>query len=106
MAPATTLRTLRVMLSSRVDDPEGALTDGTKLREVRDRLTEDLHATLFTHDPLFEVWVNEGAPALASDLTIEQHCREAVDDADVVLVLYNGRAGWASQGLEGICMTE
>jgi len=37
---------------------------------------------------------------------IEQLCIEFVDRADIVLVLYNGSAGWASQRLEGICETE
>ena len=101
-----TLRTLEVMLSSRVDDPKGELPDGTKLREVRDRLTADLQATLFTDDPLFNVWVNEASAALSGELTVEEHCRQKVDEADIVLVLYNGRAGWASQGLQGICHTE
>jgi hypothetical protein len=100
------LRAIEVMLSSRVDDPASKLPDGTSMRNVRERLSNDLNAKLFDLDNLFSVFVNEGSAALEADRDVEQHCRQLVDGADVVLVLYNGSAGWASQGLEGICQTE
>jgi hypothetical protein len=103
---AVKARAIEVMLSSRVDDPESTLPDGTTLREVRERLTSDLAATLFTDDELFSIFVNEGSAALDAEHGIEQQCRRLVDQADIVLVLYNGSAGWAAQGLEGICETE
>ena len=55
---------------------------------------------------LFDVLVNEGEAALAGDGDVERHCREQIRKADIVLVLYNGSAGWASHGLEGICQIE
>jgi hypothetical protein len=100
------LRAIEVMLSSRVDDPASKLPDGTSMRQVRERLSNDLSARLFDLDDLFSIFVNEASAALEADRDIEQHCRELVDRADIVLVLYNGSAGWASQGLEGICQTE
>lgn len=96
------------MLSSRVDDPGSKLPDGTGLRAVRDAIRQEIEAIALPDDgePLYEVFVNEGAAAQAGDADVERHCREQVDQAEVVLVLYNGRAGWASQGLTGICQTE
>lgn len=101
-----TLRPIEVMLSSRVDDPASALPDGTTMRAVRDGLTADLTANLFTEESLFSVFVNEASAARDAAHGIEEQCRILVDRADIVLVLYNGTAGWAAQGLEGICQTE
>ena len=103
---ALKIRAIEVMLSSRVDDPHSALPDGISLREVRERLGTDLMATLFTEDDLFSVFVNEASAARDAGKDIEQHCRSLIDRADVVLVLYNGSAGWAAQGLTGICHLE
>src|SRR5579862_5373723 len=96
------------MLSSRVDDPGSSLPDGTTMRELRDHLKQQITAVVLpgADEQLFDVFVNEGSAALASDGDVEQHCREQIRNADIVLVLYNGSAGWASQGLEGICHTE
>jgi hypothetical protein len=103
---ANKLRAVEVMLSSRVDDPDSVLPDGMHMRDVRDRLTDDLGATLFTDDPLFSIVINEGAAAQRAEGGIEERCRMLVGSADIVLVLYNGSAGWAAEGLEGICQTE
>lgn len=99
---------LTVMLSSRVDDPTSSLPDGTTMRELRDQLCETIEEVTLpgTDDALFDVFVNEGAGAQAADADVEAHCRARVAAAQLVLVLYNGSAGWASQGLQGICMAE
>ena len=96
------------MLSSRVDDPESALPDGTTMRALRDDLVNRITAVELAgaDERLFDVFVNEGEAALAGDGDVERHCREQIRKADIVLVLYNGSAGWASQGLEGICQIE
>lgn len=99
---------IRVMLSSRVDDPGSSLPDGTTMRELREHLVSRITGVEFpgSDERLFDVFVNEGEAALAGDGDVEQHCREQIRTADIVLVLYNGSAGWASQGLEGICQIE
>ena len=96
------------MLSSRVDDPESSLPDGTTMRQLRDELVKQIAAVELpgADERLFDVFVNEGEAALAGDGDVEEHCREQIRKADIVLVLYNGSAGWASQGLEGICQIE
>jgi hypothetical protein len=55
---------------------------------------------------LFQVWINEDAPPALGDDGWDA-CMKQVDDADVVLVLYNGNAGWtgSSSGV-GICHGE
>jgi hypothetical protein len=99
---------LRIMLSSRVDDPASSLPDRTTLRELRDHLKQRIEAVTLpgADERLFDVFVNEGEAALAGDGDVERHCREQIQRADIVLVLYNGSAGWASHGLEGICHLE
>ena len=97
------------MLSSRVDDPGSSLPDGTTMRELRDASRERGSPAVElpgADERLFDVFVNEGEAALAGDGDVERHCREQIRKADIVLVLYNGSAGWASQGLEGICQIE
>jgi hypothetical protein len=99
---------IRVMLSSRVDDPGSSLPDGTTMRRLRQHLEDQINVVDLpgAEERLFDVFVNEGAGALAGDGDVERHCREQVRKADIILVLYNGSAGWASQGLEGICQIE
>ncbi|MGO9499948.1 MAG: hypothetical protein ACLQA5_25035 [Solirubrobacteraceae bacterium] len=96
------------MLSSRVDDPRSSLPDGTSIRDLRDDLKKRITSVELpgADERLFDVFVNEGEAALAGDGDVERHCREQIRKADIVLVLYNGSAGWASQGLEGICHIE
>lgn len=78
------------------------------MRQLRDHLVKQITAVRLpgAEEQLFDVFVNEGSAALAGDGDVERHCREQIRKADIVLVLYNGSAGWASQGLEGICQIE
>ena len=94
---------LRVMISSRCNDR----FDGAKLSILRGRLTEELEAAELFGNALFEVWTNEKAPPADGAGDSTDVCHKAVDDADILLVLYNGNAGWASSapGI-GICHSE
>ncbi len=78
------------------------------MRELREHLVNRITGVELpgADERLFDVFVNEGEAALAGDGDVEQHCREQIRRADIVLVLYNGSAGWASQGLDGICHIE
>lgn len=84
------------------------MPDGTTMRELRDDLKKRITAVEppSADERLFDAFVNEGEAALAGDGDVERHCREQIRKADIVLVLYNGSAGWASQALEGICHIE
>ncbi len=103
---------IRVMLSSRIRtrvdvDGEG---EGVEISVARQRLKEALEKqTLFGLERLFEVWTSE-SPEDQSIGRIEgawKKSLEQVRDADVVLLLYTGEAGWTppSQTL-GICHAE
>ncbi|HVT17873.1 MAG TPA: hypothetical protein VHQ90_17055 [Thermoanaerobaculia bacterium] len=104
----TPIERLRILLSSRNRDliPDGA--GGTvALSEVRRKLQDDLQRAKFLGYQLLEVWINEEAGAESGDADIWGHCMREVDRADIVVVIYNGEAGWgADLGEVGICHAE
>lgn len=69
--------------------------------ELRDELLE---ADIFGNKP-FEVWINEDA-VVPTDGTATDQCLDQARSADLVLVLYNGKAGWAASSGTGICHAE
>jgi Domain of unknown function (DUF4062) len=100
---------IRVMLSSRNNDmfPAGGGAGSLPLTEVRAALKAEIEAIELLGKPVFEVWINEQAPAAAATLDIWDKCLAEVDDADVVIALSNGRAGWTKpNGGTGICHAE
>lgn len=99
------LKKIKIMISSRCNDvfPAG----GLPLSELRRSLKTSLEAELLFGEPLFEVWINELAPPADGAGDSTDVCLKAVDDADIVIVLSNGNAGWASTSAEiGICHAE
>ena len=103
----TPIRRLRVMLSSRNNDliPDGART--VKLSDVRRELQKEMQTEKFLGRSLLDVWINEEAGAEAGDATAWQTCLDEVDNADVLVVIYNGQAGWSKDpGGIGICHHE
>ncbi|KAB0264725.1 hypothetical protein [Microvirga brassicacearum] len=101
---ATKIRPINIMISSRnlAAFPAGETTTLSELRrEIKAKLEA---ATLFGH-PLFNVWINEDAPAATAAAWDE--CMLRVDQADILLVIYDGSAGWAAgAGDMGICHGE
>jgi len=101
------MKTIRVMVSSRCADQvpfEGKLQQLTVLRRA---LKKALESETLLGEPLFEVWINEDAPAAEGSSDSWEACLEQVRTADIVLVLYNGNAGWAKDsGGIGICHAE
>lgn len=99
---------LKVMISSRVVDTV-AFQDGTSktMAVIRKELKASIEALRIGGEKLFEVWINEDAPAASGDDTSWEHCMEQARTADIVLSLFNGNAGWASSGGDiGICHAE
>lgn len=96
------------MLSSRNKDP---IPDGNggavALGAVREQLKDELeHDRLYGHQ-ILEVWINEDAGAENGSADIWNHCMERMDQADIVVVIYNGEAGWGTaDGEVGICHGE
>ena len=101
----TDIRRMKVMISSRCNDlfPRDG---GERLSVVRQKLKDELEASELFGQRLFQIWINEDAPPASGDDGWDA-CMKQVDDADVVLVLYNGNAGWtASTSGVGICHGE
>lgn len=103
----TPLRKIRVMLSSRNLDhiPDG--DRAVSLSDVRRKLQKDLQAERFCGQQILEVWINEESGAESGTADAWETCLEKVDEADVVVVIYNGHGGWTRSGAEiGICHAE
>jgi hypothetical protein len=99
---------IQVMLSSRNKDliPDGN-GEAVALGVVREQLKDELeHDRLYGHQ-ILEVWINEDAGAENGTADIWNHCMERMDQADIVVVIYNGEAGWGTaDGEVGICHGE
>jgi Domain of unknown function (DUF4062) len=107
LVSTTPLRKLRVMLSSRNNDLIPDDNGVAKLSEVRLELQNQLQAEKFLGRGLLDVWINEEAGAEAGGTTAWNLCLGEVDDADVLIVIYNGQAGWSKDpGGLGICHAE
>jgi hypothetical protein len=101
-------RNVRVMISSRCNDqfPLGN-KNSPRLSDIRKELKQEIEAQKLFRQKTFEVWINEDAPPEEGTRDSWETCLNAVKDADILLVLYNGNAGWASQaGDIGICHDE
>jgi hypothetical protein len=99
--------TIRVMISSRCNDPIPFRGKPAKLTEIRIELKNNLEKELLFGSQLYEVWINEDAPPAEGSADSWDTCMEQVRLADIVLVLYNGNAGWAKEGADvGICLGE
>jgi hypothetical protein len=101
-------RNIRVMISSRCNDRFPL--DGKKsptLTTIRKDLKKEIEAQTLFGDTAFEVWINEETPPQGGTWDSWDTCINAVKDCDILLVLYNGNAGWAgSAGDIGICHDE
>ena len=102
---------IRVMLSSRIRTQVevGGEEGGVEISVARRRLKETLEQQTLFDLPLFEVWTSEspGDQALGRIEGAWRKSLSQVREADVVLVLYTGEAGWTppNQTL-GICHAE
>lgn len=97
---------IKVMLSSRCNDRFPADSDLT-LSSIREQLKREIEGTALFGKQVFEVWINEDAPPADGVQDSWDACLQAVRDCDVLLVLSNGNAGWASgDGDIGICHAE
>jgi hypothetical protein len=101
-------RYIRVMISSKckqsflpADKKSPTLTD------IRKQLKTEIEAQELFDQKAFEVWINEEAPPGGGSWDSWETCLKAVKDCDILIVLYNGDAGWASEAGEiGICHDE
>lgn len=98
-------RTLRIMISSRCNDRFPA--QGERLSSLRQRIKDDLEAERLLGRRMFEVWTNETAPPDDAAGDSVEVCMAQIDQADIVISLSNGNAGWAVRDTDiGICHAE
>ena len=101
-----TYETLRVMISSRCDDPVPGSPERS-MTELRQAIKDALQAVRLLDWSPFKVIINEDEPARDARLNATELCLEEARRADVLLALVNGRAGWAAEsGDVGICHLE
>lgn len=99
--------TIRVMVSSRCSDQIQFTGNDVSLSDVRLELKAALEAEPLLGSQIFDVWINEDAPPAEGSADSWETCMKQVRTADIVLVLYNGNAGWANEtGEIGICFGE
>lgn len=102
---------IRVMISSRIRTRIDSTTvgGGIAISEARLRLKQTLEDARLFDLPPFEVWTSEAAGDASLGLTDaawDESVRRA-READIVLVLYTGEAGWAAPHRDlGICHAE
>lgn len=103
----TTHKKIRVMISSRCTDMINFGGIEAELSDVRMELKEQIESEQLFGADILEVWINEDAPPDEGSTDSWDTCLREIDDADIVIVLYNGNAGWAltADGI-GICHAE
>lgn len=101
-------RYIRVMISSRCNDRFApADKNSPTLSAIRKKLKKQIADQELFGLKSFEVWINEEAPPGGGTWDSWETCLNAVRDCDILLALYNGNAGWASEaGDIGICHDE
>lgn len=102
-------RKIRLMISSRCNDqfPAAGGEGSQTLTEIRQILKREIEAEQLFGDAIFEVWINEDAPPEPGSQDSWDLCTQQARDCDLLLVLYNGNAGWGqAEGDIGICHAE
>lgn len=96
------------MISSRCNDLIRSRGGGSiSLSEVRLRIRNKIEASQIFDRVSFECWVHEHEPALSGISDFWDQCLAHVALCDILIVLYNGNAGFANdKGDLGICHAE
>lgn len=97
---------LGVMISSKCETkfPTGT---GRKLSDIRKDLKKEIEEIIIGGSQLFEVWINEETPPKGGKWDSWDVCMQAAKDSDIMIVITNGEAGWASnRGDVGVCHAE
>ena len=99
---------IKIMISSRCNDSFPATGKGkASLTDIRKRLKSEIEAESLFGKEMFEVWINEDEPPEPGSQDSWDLCTEQARSADLMLVLFNGNAGWClGKGDIGICHAE
>ena len=99
------LPTFKVMISSRNADLIDYKGKKAPLSRVRTDIKKAIvDARIFGQQP-FDVWINEDA-VISADGSATTKCLDQAREADLLVVLYNGEAGWSTNDGVGICHAE
>lgn len=93
---------VRVFISSRCSDQ----FDGAPLSNHREAIKARIEGITIADEPVFSVFLNEETPGEDLAQTWRTRCLSRVRRASIVLVLFNGCAGTADAGTNGICHDE
>jgi len=96
-----------VMISSRNAAAIRFEGEERTLSDVRRRLKEEIEAERLFGERLFDVYINEQEPPPHAGMDLWELSLKTVEDADILLVLYSGDAGWTRDDHSiGICHAE
>lgn len=103
-----TFEKIRVMISSRCNTEISYKGKIVNLSQIRIDLKKEIEAErLFNEKELFDVSINEEAPAPGAGNDVWTESRKEVKRSHILIVLYTGSAGWARSDEEiGICHAE
>lgn len=98
---------IRVMISSRCGDKIQLGGVERELTDLRRAVKECVEKVQPFGTQIFECWINEDSPPKEGSSDSWEHCLEQVRQCEVLLVLYNGNAGWSAGDEDiGICHAE
>jgi hypothetical protein len=98
---------VRVMISSRCKDYPQQDGGSFGLQALRQALKARIEAEPFFGQGLLQCFTNEHEPAKAASSNLWEACLLEIRRAHIVIVLYNGDAGWSAEVSEdGICHAE
>jgi hypothetical protein len=96
---------IKVMISSQCRRLFPA--NGRTLTDIRRSIRDRLEGQELLGQSVFKVWINEDAADEGLDVNSWEKCLKQVDEADIIVVLNAGHAGWArTPGDIGICHAE
>jgi G:T-mismatch repair DNA endonuclease (very short patch repair protein) len=104
------MSTIKVFISSKVTPVfEGLTETDYTLEKLRKFVKAELEKERFLDEKIFDVIINEDG--FEADFTQDAFnaCLKKVSEADVIIILYNGDAGWApdrKRYVNGICHEE
>jgi len=101
--------TIKVFLSSRVNSSFSNLDPKKSLKDLRKFLQEEIEKELFLNEKIFDVLINEGTFDSTLSKDAFQNCMDSLKSSNVVIILFNGEAGWPIADLDssnGICHEE
>lgn len=101
------LEPIRVMISSRCKDYLAESGATFPLSNLRRSLFQQINEVRFFDEPLLQCWINEVEPSKAMTRDVWDECLREIRRAHIVIVLFNGDAGWAQRPNDiGICHGE